>query len=100
MDADGELTFKAWQDDNEGENCLVLSIKDTGSGIPAQNMEKIFEPFFTTKGPGEGTGLGLGICQRMMESFNGRIEVFSKVKQGTTFLLWLPLALQAAGRLE
>ncbi len=91
MDVDGVLTFKAWQADDKDDNCLVLSIQDTGAGIPAQHMEKIFEPFFTTKGPGEGTGLGLGICQRMMESFNGRIEVFSKENQGTTFLLWLPL---------
>ncbi|MBU1153234.1 hypothetical protein KKB84_04590 [bacterium] len=65
-----------------------IEISDTGGGIPEEHLEKIFKPFFTLKE--EGTGLGLSLCQRIINAHQGRIEVKSKVGKGTTFLINLP----------
>ncbi len=74
------------------ENCtFVLKIKDTGSGIPPENLKKIFEPFFTTKT--KGTGLGLTICKNIIEAHGGKIEVKSILGEGTTFIINLPIKL-------
>jgi two-component system NtrC family sensor kinase len=91
LEEDGVLKLKARQAKEKGRKFVLLSVQDTGPGIPQRNMKKIFEPFFTTKGPGEGTGLGLSICRRLMESFGGSIEVSSSTDKGTTFLLKFPL---------
>ncbi|MFY0529004.1 response regulator [Archangium gephyra] len=64
---------------------LAIEVRDTGSGIPAENLERLFEPFFTTKPVGVGTGLGLPICQDIITSFGGRMEVESEVGKGSTF---------------
>ena len=64
-----------------------VSIEDNGVGIAAPVMNKIFNPFFTTKPPGEGTGLGLAMCQRIIEEAGGRIEVESELGQGSMFRL-------------
>jgi signal transduction histidine kinase len=69
---------------------LRLEFKDSGHGIAAKNIKKIFEPFFSTKGEGVGTGLGLFISRRIVESFQGSIEVVSKEKEGTTFIIEFP----------
>jgi PAS domain S-box-containing protein len=66
-----------------------LSVADTGSGIPADQLNRIFEPFYTTKQ--KGTGLGLMIVQRILRDHGGRVELESRLGQGTTFKLWLPL---------
>lgn len=68
---------------------IWLSIADQGSGIPAEVMEHIFEPFFTTKPPGRGRGLGLSVCQRVIEEAGGWIEVRSVVGQGSEFAVYL-----------
>jgi two-component system NtrC family sensor kinase len=91
LEEDGVLKLKARQAKEKGRKYVLLSVQDTGPGIPKRNMKKIFEPFFTTKGPGEGTGLGLSICRRLMESFGGSIEVSSSTPKGTTFLLKFPV---------
>ncbi|MGW8320566.1 MAG: two-component system sensor histidine kinase NtrB [Thermodesulfobacteriota bacterium] len=91
LEEDGVLKLQARQAKEKGRKYVLLSVQDTGPGIPKRNMKKIFEPFFTTKGPGEGTGLGLSICRRLMESFGGSIEVSSSTAKGTTFLLKFPL---------
>jgi signal transduction histidine kinase len=70
---------------------ITVSIKDTGSGIPASIQSKIFEPFFTTKEVGKGTGLGLSICHSIIEKHFGRIEVISDVGRGSEFVIVLPL---------
>lgn len=72
-----------------GEYCRI-SIKDTGDGIPEENIDKIFEPFFTTKEQGVGTGLGLAVVYNSVIDFHGAIEVLSVVGQGTIFQLDLP----------
>jgi PAS domain S-box-containing protein len=69
----------------------VVKIRDTGRGIPADQMGKIFEPFFTTKSVGAGTGLGLHVAYKIVTAHRGRIEVNSEVGKGTTFTVRIPL---------
>lgn len=69
---------------------LRLEFKDTGHGIASKNVKKIFEPFFSTKGEGVGTGLGLFISRRIVESFQGTIDVVSKENEGTSFVVEFP----------
>lgn len=72
-------------------NKLIIKITDTGKGIEPENLNKIFDPGFTTKGAGIGTGLGLSICYQIIEKHNGSINVYSKVGEGTTFVVELPV---------
>ena len=68
-----------------------ISISDEGGGISEENLDKIFEPFFTTKPKGEGTGLGLSLCKRLVEANKGKIEITTNAGQGSTFKLLFPL---------
>jgi PAS domain S-box-containing protein len=70
---------------------LLIEVSDDGCGIPAGNMAKLFDPFFTTKPVGEGTGLGLSITHGIIAGHGGRIEVDSRVGEGTRFRIFLPL---------
>jgi signal transduction histidine kinase len=73
---------------------LVISVSDTGIGIPKEALPKIFECFYRVEQHGKkikGTGLGLAIVHKIVMMHNGRIEVASKVGQGTTFTVFLPL---------
>jgi len=74
------------------ESCpyVVISVRDSGKGIPDENRDRIFEPFFTTKERGEGTGLGLSIAQGIVQSHRGYITVKSVAEEGTTFRVYLP----------
>ncbi len=76
---------------------VLVEIRDTGKGIPEEQLEKIFDPGFTTKGVGVGTGLGLSIVHQIIERHQGRIEVKSQVGQGASFTVWLPVAAQESG---
>jgi two-component system, NtrC family, nitrogen regulation sensor histidine kinase GlnL len=67
---------------------VKISVRDTGPGIPSDNLPRLFEPFFTTKK--NGTGLGLAICQRIVEEHHGRIEVHSECGKGSVFTVCLP----------
>jgi PAS domain S-box-containing protein len=69
----------------------VVEIRDTGKGIPNDQLERIFDPGFTTKGVGVGTGLGLSIVHQIVADHNGSIEVSSEVGKGTTFRIILPI---------
>jgi two-component system, sporulation sensor kinase E len=73
----------------ETPDCIWISVSDTGRGISQDQINHIFEPFYTTKK--KGTGLGLMIVQRIVRDHGGRIEVESRVGQGTSFRIWLPL---------
>jgi len=68
---------------------IVVTVADTGGGIPQEQISRIFEPFYTTKK--KGTGLGLMIVQRIVRDHGGRIDLESHVGQGTVFRIWLPL---------
>jgi CheY-like chemotaxis protein len=67
-----------------------LKIEDTGTGIEAHHLPHLFEPFFTTKREGEGTGLGLAQVYGIVKQHDGYIDVSSRVRQGTTFYIYLP----------
>lgn len=73
---------------SSNDRFVILAFKDTGPGIPADDLGSIFEPYFTTKS--EGTGLGLMIVQRIVRDHGGEIEVRSEPNAGTTFTLYLP----------
>jgi two-component system NtrC family sensor kinase len=72
-------------------------VSDTGVGIPPENLDKVFDPFFTTKEPGQGTGLGLSVSYSIIDSHGGKIAVESKVGEGTTFSVFLPLKVKGQG---
>jgi len=85
---EGEGTIEITLRNTEGR--VLVSIGDSGVGIPDAIKGRIFEPFFTTKGPGKGTGLGLPICHKIVSDHGGKIEVVSKEGSGTIFVINLP----------
>jgi len=106
MDKNGRITISTFQESSgtsardlsekgitvgkmPAVQCVNISFTDNGSGIMPENMEKIFNPFFTTRE--NGTGLGLSITRRIIENHGGAISVQSKVNEGTTFIIKLPL---------
>jgi two-component system NtrC family sensor kinase len=70
---------------------VQVSVKDDGPGISPENMPRLFTPFFTTRKIGEGTGLGLSICHGIITRHGGKISVQSKLGDGATFIVELPL---------
>lgn len=87
----GTLTFRAFQKGSR----VGIEVADTGTGISQENVSKIFEPFFTTKEIGKGTGLGLAVCYGIISEHDGRISVRSTVGKGTTFSIFLPVAIES-----
>jgi len=77
---------------------VVLSVLDTGTGIPPHVIDRIFDPFFTTKGVGQGTGLGLSTAMGFVKSHGGFMNVYSEVGRGTEFKVYLPAQETAATR--
>jgi signal transduction histidine kinase/ActR/RegA family two-component response regulator len=69
----------------------VLTVRDTGTGIPPEHLPRLFEPFFTTKAPGQGTGLGLATAYGIVQQHQGTLRVTSHVGRGTTIEVWLPV---------
>ncbi|MCX8069329.1 MAG: ATP-binding protein, partial [Thermodesulfovibrionales bacterium] len=87
IEKQGDIWVKTWADDK----FIYVSVSDTGCGIPEDMIDKIFNPFFTTKEIGKGTGLGLSIVMDIVKKHNGEITVESKVGQGTTFTVKIPI---------
>ncbi len=77
-------------------NYVLLTIRDTGTGIPREIMDRVFDPFFTTKPAGKGTGLGLAMAYGIVKSHKGEIRVESREGKGTTFEIYLPVSKQDA----
>jgi len=90
MPGGGSLHIQTY---TEKEEFACLQITDTGAGISEENLEKIFDPFFTTKSD-KGMGLGLSVSYGIIERHGGKIEVQSKLNEGTTFTIKLPLSAQ------
>jgi len=80
----GVMKGDTWKDH------LIIELSDNGCGMDQETMSKIFNPFFTTKAPGEGTGLGLYLCQDLVKDLGGRIEVQSEPGKGSVFRVVLP----------
>jgi PAS domain S-box-containing protein len=97
MPRGGTLTIRVGVDeaDRGGANPapahIAVTIADTGAGIPPEALSKVWEPFYTTKPEGQGTGLGLPICRRIVEEHGGTIRLASAPHQGTTVSLTLPV---------
>jgi PAS domain S-box-containing protein len=86
--ADGTVTVEVRPSD-DGKRAIV-EVRDTGTGIPPESLEKIFEAFYTTKDSDKGTGLGLPVVREIVTSYGGQVAVESKVGAGTTFRFDLP----------
>jgi len=84
---DGAITVATFREDRPGHDRVVIEISDNGPGIPADVLEHVFDPFYTTKE--NGSGLGLSIAHTIVREHQGRLEVDSKVGQGTTFRIVL-----------
>uniref|UniRef100_UPI001F5881E6 HAMP domain-containing sensor histidine kinase n=1 Tax=Anaeromyxobacter oryzisoli TaxID=2925408 RepID=UPI001F5881E6 len=90
MRAGGTLRLAA----RRAGNVVAFEVTDTGAGIAAEDLPRVFEPYFTTKEG--GTGLGLAIARRIAEEHGGTLEVTSRLGEGATFTLGLPIAAPAA----
>ena len=84
----GSITTRCWSEDD----CVRVSVKDTGCGIPSEQIPRLTEPFFTTKDVGQGTGLGLYVCHRIVTEHQGTITIESQVGVGTEVIIELPLS--------
>ncbi len=87
MPEGGSITLRS----RRQEDRVIVTIVDTGCGIPEEHMAHLFEPFFTTKPPEQGTGLGLAVAHQLISTNGGRIEIASQVNRGTTVTVVLPL---------
>ncbi len=103
MNGHGKLTIEvgnAFLDDDYAEKhdevtpgqYVMISVSDTGSGIPPELLEQVFEPFFSTKAEGKGTGLGLSMVFGFVKQSGGHVKIYSEVGHGTTVRMYLPRA--------
>src|SRR5204862_73291 len=80
----------AGDEETGGQDYVAVSVRDTGSGIAPDVLDKIFEPFFTTKAIGKGTGLGLSQVHGFAHQAGGTVRVASELGKGTIFTIFLP----------
>jgi len=88
IEGKGVITVKTYTKDEY----VCIDITDTGCGIDPENITKIFDPLYTTKAPGAGVGLGLSVSYDIVRKYKGNIVFNSKLGEGTTFTVMLPLA--------
>jgi len=77
---------------SSGGGLVTIRVRDTGTGIPKNVLDKIFEPFFTTKKVGKGTGMGLSISYGIVQDYDGTIKVETEEGEGTTFIVQFPVS--------
>lgn len=94
MPEGGCITLETDECSRYSRDWLRVTVRDTGIGIPEENLQRIFEPFFTTREAQGGTGLGLSITYGIVTDHGGMIEVESLVNTGSAFVVWLPLEAQ------
>ena len=85
-----ELRISSYETEEQGSPFVVVSVADSGIGIPDENLTKILEPFFTSKPVGKGTGLGLSLCFGIVEAHGGRLEFKSEFGAGTEVKVIIP----------
>jgi signal transduction histidine kinase len=90
MPSGGELIISTESAARDGREWIIVSVCDTGVGIPKMDQARIFEPFYTTKGNQGGTGLGLSVTYGIITDHGGQIEVESQPGSGSKFTVWLP----------
>lgn len=98
VDGSGEVRLAARRDAAAGQ--AVITVSDTGPGIPKETKSRVFDPFYTTKEEGKGTGLGLSIVYGIVEKHAGTITVDSEPGQGAVFTIRLPLSEGASGKTD
>jgi signal transduction histidine kinase len=86
----GKLEISTGSEKRGGREWALVAVHDTGEGIPKGDIDKVLKPFFTTKRPGEGTGLGLTICQQLAHKYGGALEIESREGAWTRVTLKLP----------
>jgi PAS domain S-box-containing protein len=84
--------YASTHDDIRPGRYAMIAVSDTGTGIPAADLDKVFNPFFTSKGPGKGTGLGLSMVYGFVKQSAGHIMIYSEEGHGTTIKMYLPPA--------
>ncbi len=88
MPAGGKLYITSHSDKINRQ--IIITVEDTGCGIPEDKLDRVFEPFFTTKGRSEGTGLGLSVTYGIIQQHHGEIQVSSQLGEGTRFSIYFP----------
>jgi PAS domain S-box-containing protein len=94
--ADLDEATAGLNDDVRPGRYVMISVRDTGYGIPSAILDRVFDPFFTSKGPGKGTGLGLSMVYGFIKQSAGHIKVVSEEGQGTTVRMYLPPGTRAS----
>jgi len=93
VEFDPSLTFRDTASKfKSGQRLISVAVIDQGVGISEDMQAKIFDPFFTTKEPGQGTGLGLSVSDKIIDTFGGTLQVTSQPNEGATFMILLPEA--------
>ncbi|MBN1493864.1 MAG: hypothetical protein JW938_06910, partial [Candidatus Omnitrophica bacterium] len=87
----GMITIGLGRAERDGESCVAATVRDTGCGIPQENLDKLFESFFSSEKDMNNLGLGLSITKQIIDDHHGEITVASEVGEGTAFTLILPV---------
>ena len=91
MEGQGTICLALTQDDGT----IRLAVEDSGPGIPDDDVEAVFQPFFSTKDHGEGTGLGLAVCRKLINDHGGEIQVGKSELGGAKVVITLPATVES-----